>query len=90
MALFLKKEFDSGFEGSYWRIGRICWEQPSNLTVHVAVYKDSSARSSGKAPFDVETYNLTMQSFEELNMSLLGACYSKLKLLPEFAGAVDC
>lgn len=90
MALFLKKEFKSGFEGSYWKIGKILWEQPSNLTVYLAVYKDSTARSEGKDPFHVEPYILTLQSFEELNMSLLGACYEKIKQLSEFEGAIDC
>ena len=90
MALMLKKEFNNGFLGSYWRIAKIIWEQPSSLTVVVAVYKDSEARSSGKDPFAIESYNLTLQSFDELNMSLPGVCYAKLKGLEEFSGAVDC
>lgn len=90
MALLLKKEFKSGVEGSYWKIGKIIWENPSILRVYVAVYMDSSARSTGKEPLHMEIHEMSLQSFEELNMSLVGACYHKLKQLPEFDGAVDC
>jgi len=74
---------------SYWKISKIIWI-PNELKIFVATYKDSQARSAGKDPVDIIVFDSTLLPFEELNMSLLGACYIKLKQLPYFENASDC
>jgi len=89
MALLISKEYPSGIVGSYWKIAKVVWEEPSVLKIYLAVYLSSTSRVAGKDPITVEVKESVLLPTDETAGTLLGALYFKLKQLPEFAGAID-
>jgi hypothetical protein len=89
MALQLSEEQADGQTGEYWRITQIIWQPSEVVTVSVELYKDSTARSGGKAAMARRSYQLSC-SVADLEVNyVIEHCYDQLKLLADFSGATD-
>lgn len=99
MALKKTIETLSGATAEYHRIVNIDVAAKRALKISVAVFKDAAARAANKAPMHREEIVLTGGDFDlmvalhlgggSLYNELATACYSYLKALPKYSGAVD-
>lgn len=90
MALKLARTTASGIlmENAYHRIiAFVGGASHDDMTVNVAVYLDQAAREAGKSWVEMDVRILVMDEAAEGNV--FTDLYSKLKTLPEYAGAVD-
>jgi len=99
MALQLSHELGSGITGNYWRVKNIAFDlDTSELHCKIALYKDSAARTAGKAPISETVYHWSGGDFtgwfdattlDTVNYNPQERAYVKLKTLAEFSGATD-
>jgi hypothetical protein len=68
---------------AYTRISDVQYTK-DELTVSVATYADQTAREAGKPTLLLQAYMLPWTATLDL-----AYCYTQLKLLPDFGGAVD-
>lgn len=74
-----------GFSGAYARISRVSGDK-TKANVLVEIHANDAARQSGARPIETRMHRLAMPA----DAPLYPAIYGALKLLPEYAGAVDC
>ena len=74
-----------GFSAAYARIARVSGDKTRANTM-VEIYANEAARQANAQPIETRMHSLPMPS----DAPLYPAMYGALKLLPEYAGAVDC
>ena len=94
MAIEKTQEQTSGVSGNYWRVARVIVEAgDGGCLCHLELYKDSTARSEGKAPILVKKIWLedgcNIVDFVNAGDTPAKLVYDKLKTLAEFSGASD-
>lgn len=92
MALQVSKELPSGVVGDYWRVLSInILLEDAKAEVTVGLYKDASARQSGKVAILTDTKKVGGITIAVLQGAKdpVELVYTKLKALVEFAGAND-
>lgn len=88
MALQLTQEHSSGVSGNYWHVTHLSLNRETDcLEVRIALYKDAAAYAAGKT--ELCFLNRAFTSITPATEDLIAFAYTKLKLLPEFVGAVD-
>jgi hypothetical protein len=70
---------------AYVRISRVSGDK-TRANVLVEIYANEAARQANAQPVETCMHRLAMPS----DVPLYPAIYGTLKLLPEYAGAVDC
>ena len=94
MGLQLSKELDSGVVGDYYKIENI-FMRDNQTRCLVSFYKDQAARDAGKESLTKLDFNfeggdeLQVVDMDLVNSNPYTLVYEKLKLLPEFSGALD-
>lgn len=74
-----------GFPSAYARIARVSGDKNSARAM-IEIHANEAARQAGAQPIETRIHTSPMPSDAPLYPTL----YSALKLLPEYAGAVDC
>ena len=74
-----------GFPAAYARIARASGDKNS-ARVMVEIHADEAARQAGARPIETRLHAFPMPA----DAPLYPAVYGALRLLPEYAGAVDC
>lgn len=87
MALKLSKPSIFGVDGEYWRITTVQMMPKSSLRIDVSQFASKDARLAGSSQMAVVTKFVPLS--EDVPTSIVAFAYEQLKLLPEFAGAVD-
>ena len=74
-----------GFSAAYARIARVSGDK-TRANVMVEIHANEAARQANAQPIETRMHSLPMPA----DAPLYPATYGALKLLPEYAGAVDC
>lgn len=94
----LVKEIPTGFgvAAGYWRIASAIESYPNSINVVMGGYINAEARQAGAQPIARKDYQFTEAvDSENIPELVYGAdddraeLYTKIKVLPEWAGAVD-
>ena len=88
MALKKSIELENGMIAEYWRIVKVSiLNGTSRAVLEMELWKDSVTRlEENKLPVKKDFLSVELDS---LNCDLFPTCYSKIKLLENFTGAVD-
>jgi len=92
MALLKKVDTQFGVEAEYHRITltNISWLE-RKAHIEIVVYANKKARDDGKQFLDGKAIDISGEQFDyTCDDNIVAKTYDKLKLLPEFEGAVDC
>jgi len=96
MALQVVKEMETGVQGAYWKIQQVVIKGDEYSRCVIQLYKDQEARAADKQ--SLETLSLvwkdeenpcTVAALEVEGANPVKLAYAKIKLLPEFAEALD-
>lgn len=88
MAIKKEVELENGIVAEYWRIVKISILNGTQRAVlDLELWKDATVRNEeGKRPVKSDCVAVELDS---LNCDLFPTCYSKIKLLENFTGAID-
>ena len=74
-----------GFPTAYARVARVHGDK-NQASIMVEIHANEAARHANARPIEARLHSLPMPA----DAPLYPAVYGALKLLPEYAGAVDC
>ena len=79
---------DRGIETNYHKVARVVVDN-NHVSCIVNSYTSPDYRTAEK-PADFSQYNFTITIEEEESMGIRALCYTKLKELGTWIGAIDC